>query len=540
MIFLGVKSLIAQAESDGFLKLNHKEYPEAKKIFSALLKSNPENAAALYGMGEYYYFMGKNDSAKMSYQKGIDANSSYAGNHAGLGKISLVSVPAEAELHFKDAVKKSKKDASAIVSIANAYYAQTPKKLDDAKRYVDLALGVDPKNASAHFLSGLIELDKNNASAASVQFDQAIYFDSNLYEAYFYQSGIMVGAHNFAQAVEYINKVIAVNPVYWPAYKKLAELYYDNQKYPEAVASFTTYFKNVKNDNDADHFAYSLFFNKQYQQARELIDKLVQSNPNDYVLLRLLGYISFETKDLVNGKSFMDKFFTLIPADKILTDDYSYYGKMLSAVGNDSLAIENYKLALKKDSTQYQVYDELARSSNKLKQYEQGLQYSSKYFQKKPNLSSSDYFLLGKAYYSTANSLNMKPDSLSPVIDPVKHSVDSLKQLSYYKAADSLFAKVEVYSPNSYLGTFWRARVNSAIDAETTLGLAKPFYEKALEILILDPVKYKKEICEVYAYLGFYYYQKEDKTSSVDYWKKLLELDPENLKAQEAIKSLEK
>ena len=61
-----------------------------------------------------------------------------------------------------------------------------------------------------------------------------------------------------------------------------------------------------------------------------------------------------------------------------------------------------------------------------------------------------------------------------------------------------------------------------------------------MEILIKDPIKYKKEISEIYAYLGFYYYQKEDKVSSVDYWKKLLEIDPENLKAQEAIDSLEK
>lgn len=540
LIVFGFKIVSAQTESDGFSKIDNNEFGEAKKIFSGLLKTNPKNAAALYGIGEYYYFAGKKDSAKMYYQNGIDANSSYAGNHAGLGKISLLSAPAEAEVYFKDAIKKSKKDATALVSIAKAYYAQTPKKLDEAKRYVDLAIGVDTKNASAYFLNGLIELDRNNHSAASIQFEQAIYFDPNMYEAYFQVAKIMVMARNFPQAVEYINKVIAINPNYWPAYKNLGELSYDNQKYAEAVSSFATYFKNVPNDNDVTHYAYSLFFNKQFPEAREMIDKLFKQNANDYILLRLLGYISYETKDLVNGKSIMDKFFALVPLDKILTDDYSYYGKMLSASGNDSLAIENYTLALKKDSNQYQVYDELAKSSNKLKKYEQALKYSCKYLQKKPNLVTADYFLLGKSYYSTANSLNVIPDSLMQNIDPLKQKTDSLKQLEYYHIADSLFTKVQTYSPNSYLGTFWRARVNSAIDKETTIGLAKPFYEKAFETLIKDPVKYKKELSEVYAYLGFYYYVKEDKTTSVEYWKKLLEIDPENLKAQEAIKSLEK
>ncbi|MBV5315953.1 MAG: tetratricopeptide repeat protein [Prolixibacteraceae bacterium] len=527
-----LQTLAAQNESDGFAKLKQRDYREAKQIFAAILKADPENAAALYGMGEYYYYTGKIDSAKICYQKGIDSSSSYACNYAGMGKLCLNSAPAEADAYFKDAVKKSKKEASAIVAIAKTYYAQTPRNFDEAKRYINLAIGVDPKNASAYFLSGLIELDKNNPSDASLQFDRAIYFDPNYLEAYLYQSDIMGRARSLTQAIEYNNKAIAVNSNYWPAYKKLGELYYDNQKYAEAVGSFATYFKNVTTDKDVTHYAYSLFFNKQYKEAREMIDKLVQQNPNDYVLLRLLGYISYETKDLVNGKSIMDKFFTLVPSEKILTDDYSYYGKMLSASGNDSLAIQNYNLALKKDSSQYQIFDELAKSSNKLKKYDEALQYSSKYFKKKPNLATSDYFLLGKAYYSTANNLNLKTDSLG-------YNVDSLKMRSYYHTADSLFTKVETYSPNSYLGTFWRARVNSAIDAETTLGLAKPFYEKTLESLIKDPVKYKKELSEIYSYLGFYYFQKEEKTTSVDFWKKLLEIDPENLKAQEAIKSLE-
>ena len=526
LLAFGLNAIAEQNESDGFSKLNQKDYGNAKQIFAALLKTNPENATALFGIGEFYYYTGKTDSAKFYYQKGVVANSAYAGNYAGLGKLSLVSSPAESEAYFKDAVKKSKKDATAIVAIAKTYYEQNPKRLDDAKKYVDMAIGVDSKNASAYLLNGLIELDKSNTNNASSQFEQSIYFDPSLFDAYFCQSEIMVGARNYAKAAEYINRVIAINPNYWKAYKKLGELNYDNQKYADAITNFGTYFKNTPADQDVTHYAYSLFFNKQFTEAHAIIDNLVRQNPNDFVLLRLLGYIGYETKDLVNGKSSMDKFFKLVPSDKILADDYLYYGKMQSTSGNDSLAIENYKLALLKDPNQFQVYDELAKSSNKLKKYEQSLQYSCEFLNKKPSPVTADYFQLGKAYYSTANNLNVK--------------TDSLKQLKYYNAADSLFTKVETYSPNSYLGVFWRARVNSAIDKETTLGLAKPYYEKAMETLIKDPVKYKKELSEIYEYLGFFYFQKEDKTNSIEFWKKLIELDPENPKALAAIKSLEK
>ena len=541
IMVLMVGIINAQNVNEGLTKLNQKEYGAAKQIFSGLLKSDPKNSAALYGMGDYYFRTGNMDSAKVYFQNGIDASSSYAYNFAGLGKVSLASNKVAAEGYFKEAIKKSKKDVGAIVSIARFYYDQNPKNLVEAKRYIAMATAIDAKNAPAFFLNGLINLEQSNTSEAAINFDRSIYFDPNNLEAYLYASSIMVSTRNSPQAIGYLSKALEINPKYWPAYKSLGELYYGNQKYAEAITNFDIYYKNITPpDNDVTHYAYSLFFNKQYDQARAMIDQLMQKFPNDYVLLRLLGYISYETKDLVNGKAIMDKFFALAPADKVLTDDYSYYGKMLSAFGNDSLAIETYMIALKKDSTQYQIYDELSKSYNKLKQYDQGLLYSSKYFEKKPNLSAADYFNLGKAYYSTANSLNAKTDTVVQNVDPLIVEADSLKQLEYYTVADSLFTKVEELAPTSYLGTFWRARVNSLIDKDVTLGLAKPHYEKALEILSLDTTKYKKEITEVYSYLGFYYYVKDEVSTSVDYWKKLLVLDPENAKAQEAIKSLEK
>lgn len=533
--------VMAQNVNDGLSKINQKEYGAARQIFDALLKADPKNAVALYGMGEYYFHTGKKDSAKLFYQNGLDANSSYPYNYAGLGKVSYASDKVIAEGYFKDVIKKSKKDIGPLVSIAKFFYEQKPKDFTEAKRYIDMAITLDGKNGPAYFLDGLIDLDQSNVSEAALNFDRSIFFDPNNLEAYLYASQIMASTRNLHQAAEYLNKAIAINSNYWTAYKTLGELYYDNQKYLDAITNFDIYFKNISPpDNDLTHYAYSLFFNKQFQVAREMIDKLIVKNPNDYILLRLVGYISYETKDLVNGKSIMEQFFKLVPTDKILTDDYSYYGKMLSASGNDSLAIENYKLALKMDSSQYQIFDEIAKSFNKLKQFELGLQYSSRYYKMKPNLTPADYFLLGKAYYSTANSLNVKTDTLEQNIDPTKQETDSLKQLELYNIADSLFTKVEDLSPNSYLGTFWRARVNSMIDKETTLGLAKPYYEKALKILNNDHIKYKKEISEIYAYLGFYYYVKEDTATSIEHWKKLLEVDSGNMKAQEAIKSLEK
>jgi tetratricopeptide (TPR) repeat protein len=519
----------AQTAQDGLALLNQKDFNGAKKIFASLLKSDPKNAAAYYGMGEYYFYTGKADSAKVFYQEGIDANSSYAYNYAGLGKVSASTDPTAAADYFKNAIKKAKKDAGPVVAIAKYYYELNPRNLVEARKYTDQAIAIDGKSAAAYFLDGQIDIAENKASDAALNFDRAIFFDPKNLDAYVYASQIMATTRNLNKATEYLNNALAVNPKYWKAYKALGELYYDNGKYAESVNNFAIYFKNVPQDEDVTHYAYSLFFNKQFDEANNLLQGLLKKNPNDYVLLRLLAYISYETKDYQNGRAVMERYFTLVPQDKILDEDYAYYGKMLSATGQDSLAIQYYNRALDKDSSKIQLYDDIARSYRQLKQFDQALAYNTKYVDKKPNKTTVDYFNLAKSYYSIASGL--KPDSIPS---------DSIKQKEYYMMADSLFGQVEVYSPTSYLGSFWRARVNSQIDKETTLGLAKPYYEKALEMLIKDPAKYKKEISEIYSYLAFYYYVKEDNATSIDFWKKVLELDPENQKAQGAISALEK
>ncbi len=70
------------------------------------------------------------------------------------------------------------------------------------------------------------------------------------------------------------------------------------------------------------------------------------------------------------------------------------------------------------------------------------------------------------------------------------------------------FAQVAVKVPDNYLGNFWRARVNSLRDPETTQGLAKPYYEAALSILEQKPDATKSVLVECNSYLGYYYFVK--------------------------------
>ena len=103
-------------------------------------------------------------------------------------------------------------------------------------------------------------------------------------------------------------------------------------------------------------------------------------------------------------------------------------------------------------------------------------------------------------------------------------------------AADSVFHSIAEAAPDSYLGNFWRARANSALDPETTLGLAKPFYEEVATLLESknDP-HYNSALIECYSYLGYYYLLAIENPALKEYWSKILAIDSTNATAKRAL-----
>ena len=68
--------------------------------------------------------------------------------------------------------------------------------------------------------------------------------------------------------------------------------------------------------------------------------------------------------------------------------------------------------------------------------------------------------------------------------------------------------------------------------------MAKPHYEKLIELLNAKQQKEEKDnarLVEAYRYLGYYYLLKDDKNNSNIYWNKILEIDPNNETAKQAL-----
>lgn len=92
--------------------------------------------------------------------------------------------------------------------------------------------------------------------------------------------------------------------------------------------------------------------------------------------------------------------------------------------------------------------------------------------------------------------------------------------------------------PSSYVGYFWRARTNSQLDPESTQGLAKPYYEKIIEITQSNPQRYAGELVESYKYLAYYNYIHEDLPAAKEYFEKVLQVTPDDEVALKALQEL--
>ena len=73
---------------------------------------------------------------------------------------------------------------------------------------------------------------------------------------------------------------------------------------------------------------------------------------------------------------------------------------------------------------------------------------------------------------------------------------------------------------------------------ETKEGLAKPFYEAIVHSLAGKSDRDRADnarLSEAYRYLGYYYLLKDDKVTADGYWNKVLEIDPNNATAKQAL-----
>ena len=422
---------------------------------------------------------------------------------------------------------KNKKNPGLLADIGLAYLEAG--KVTEAKEYASLARKADAKSSSVYILEGDIALAEKNVGKACQLYEQAIYFNPECKEAYLKYANAYKNASP-QLAIEKLVELKKLDPSNIQADQALADVYYSNNQFDKAVEAYSKFIDSPEStENDITKYAFALFLDHKFEKSLDVVQKGLVRNPRNATFNRLAMYNNADLKRYEEGLQAADKFFNASDKPDFAYLDYLYYGHLLNSTKQYDAAIEQYQKAMKADSKKDNLWREISEVYENKGDYDQAIDSYKKFYSAlSADKQTVDLQLeLGKLYYAKGTSTD------NPEI------TDEQKQTAL-KEADAIFADVANKVPDNYLGNFWRARVNSALDPETTEGLAKPYYETVISMLNnKNEARYNSILVECYSYLGYYYLVANKLPESKEYWQKILEIAPENptaLKALEGIK----
>ena len=478
-----------------------------------------------YELGRLYQFRDLPDSSAMYFNR-AGGNTPFGMVAEGRALLAKGQTSA-ADAKFDAAAKTTKnKDAKVLTMIVQAYAEsdiKTTAEVNRAITYADAAQTankgkIDPALMVAR---GEVSLKREGGGGdAMTAFDGAIAANSSYAPAYLERGKLNVSSRNATGAIEDFNKAKAVDPKYALADYELASMYATGGLYDRALASYRDYTNQAEpSPRTTQQYAAFLYLSKKYPESLVEINKALATDPNNLTMNRLKAYSSFETGDYAGANAAMDQFMKVAPAGKVLPSDYAYKSKILGKLGQSAQAIEVLQQAIpltadaeKKRDLQHDLASDYALN----KQYNQSIAVYRDLIKTSPSANDlTDVFRIAQIF-------------------------DAAQR---YQQADSVYNVILTARPTYIPGYLSRARTNAHLDPDSKKGLALPYYTKYIELASAaapaDAPKYKTGLVEANYYTGVYNLQvKKDTPAATASFQKVLELDPTNVDATNAMKIL--
>lgn len=481
-------------------------------------------AEACYYLGNIYFNENNKDSARIYFNEGLIANPQYMQNSVGLIMLDMNGMDPKILTSKIDAILKNKINKKSIeLPIAVSYAFLYNNNIEKANFYQKLAQKINPKSPNLFLLKGDIVASANLGEACA-NYETAILYDANCVEAYFKYARVYKKM-NPKQATEKLLSLKSISPDFKVIDRELGDIYYTTNDFANAAKYYEMYLNSGSSTNVADltKYAMTLFLNHDFNKSLEVANLGLQKSERNPAFNRLAMYNNVDLKNTDAALKAADSFFNKSDKPDFSYLDFRYYGQALKDAQKFDLAVVQYQKALEYDATKVELWKDLSDMYSELGSYADAISTYKKYqssLPEKQQASADIKIALGKLYYSQGNDSTASTE---------------LKKSSLM-SADSIFAAVAIIEPEVYRANFWRARSNAALDPETSLGLAKPFYEQTVALVAPknDP-RFNSVLVECYSYLGYFTLLKKDYTGSLEYWNKILVINPANATAQKAI-----
>lgn len=545
-------SVFAQSLADAKKAIDAEQFQKAKSMLKNLLVTQPTKDENYFYLGWVYLKQDYADSAKAVFQKGLAVNPKSALNYAGLGIVArLDKNPTAAISNFNQAMALAGKDSKPYVYIAKGYLLpESNGKVSQANAASALevlnkgnavsATKSKDKNAAASSTDPELFMTMGEADRllmksddAYTNFSTAQTLDPKSPAVYVALGTLWKYADNFEDAEKQFQQALSLDPNYGPAYREWAETDLRwaqsnpakaSEKVKEAAEQYKKYITLTDYSPESQmRYADFLIQAGDFKTLQQVAADLAKSANSNLRVHRYLGYAAYENKDYPAGLTAMNNWVSKADPKRVIPRDYLYLGRLQLKSGQDSMGIKTLHKALELDTTQVDVYGEIAASLYSKKKYKEAGDAYATFISKSRKATLNDYLHEGVSYYFAFDA--NKPDT------------------TLLTKADSAFSYIQ-HKTTTPIPTvvLYRAYVNDAKDADRNniKGLAKPYYEQYIALITAKPTptdEEKKNLANAYDYLGSYYeYKEKDQTKAAEYFGKAREVDPNNKQALDYFK----
>ncbi len=526
LLVLNVTTFFSQSLNEAIYKTENERYADALLDFKALVEKDPGNGDVYFYYGDCYFEKGEVDSAIIIWNKGYEMDKLTPMPLVGKFRVLWIKgdkAGAQGEaLKAMDLTKGKKsnlKRAEVIRGIAEMYIESENKDLDQALTLLQEAISKDPTNEDNYLLQGdaLYAKTPQDASPAIKSYNIVLDINKNSPRGKLRVANIYQAAQNYEEANKIYKEAIAIDSTFAPAYRERAEMFMRFEKMKLAIQDWKKYLALNNNIESRYRYANAMFAAKQYCEVIEEVNTINQAGFRNFYTERMLAGSYAECQDYNGGPQIgldaSDRFFAIVPAENINFIDYKTRGTLLMQLGRDSLGLLEWERAAgMNEAASKELTIEIAKAYYKLKKYDKAIEM---YLIRRAmvELSLGELYNMAQCYYAGPKN---------------------------YTEADTLFAQVAEKSPEYAPAYLWRARCNYQMDSKNELWLAKPHYNKVLEVVVGDDRKKdanKKMVIESARYMGNYYASsaEKDKTKVLEYFQIVYDIDPNDAQAKQVL-----
>ncbi len=352
----------AQTLQEGVANADSHKYAKAKTVFTEMIAKSP-TAENYFYLGNSYLtqFEPNFDMAQENFNKGLAADKKSNLNKIGLASVKLGKGDKSALTEIQNIVKDAKdKDAEVLYRAAEALTifggaSQADLAIDYLNRAVEKSQKAGTPAYYYYTLGDAYRLKLTNspqvAGSAMTAYDKALPVAKNKASVYTRIGTLWMQAQQWQKAKESIDRAIAADATYAPAYKAKAAYDIRYQQNALATQDLMNYAKYADEDPDTQLEISKLFFtNEDYANSKLYLDK-VFDKVNDPIKYKLRAYLLYADGSYSEAKSSMDQFVSKAEKSRVQPADQGLLGLISAGLAHTETDAAK-KTALNADAQQ--------------------------------------------------------------------------------------------------------------------------------------------------------------------------------------------